>query len=661
MAEAKYLTIQDYIDAEHAALGLAFGYRVQDYFCDGGTDASGQSTLQVNLFNGSIGDGPSAVTIIIPDVLNECPVNNSGGGGISDLSPKPTPTTILYTITGIVYLDGQESPENTVIITTPGNTTVTMKTPVIPGYKFVRWERRISNIAVPVSFVPRFDIDMAYSDLTFYGYYIFDSIPDTVAETPLPSPSSTEIIVPTPTPTPVPPTPTPSPSPFVTPEPSPPPPATPPAPSPTPRYVETGDPIQISPSVLEFEYFRGTELPPQAKQFTITNLYADSSLLVRMYSPFIYPTTISLGPKETKQVVVTINEIAYLESLDFGITTGDVTIDVERTLLPLPTPIIVIPPATTPTPEQPIAGCTSLGAKNYNPLATIDDGSCIFPVDGCRDPMALNYNPNADIDIPTVCRYEMKIVKVSGDNQTAGSSLLVKELVVAKVIQINSATGAEIPVSGIPILIQTDGQDSSALAINSTTPVFETTSDGNGEVRLLWKVDSSFTVSQLRYVIDTTAIDPKYAVSTSSVIFTAIRGTPATTVTTTPTEIIPDDTRPVTPLPTPTPASVPVTVTLYSGPVDGIRLDVGDLTGDFNPFVALNVNGTISTQRFPNSVVGQIDSGNQVTAIASPVAGRDWRFVGWSNLQNTLVSTNTSYTFTPTQNIQLVARYARGL
>jgi hypothetical protein len=47
----------------------------------------------------------------------------------------------------------------------------------------------------------------------------------------------------------------------------------------------------------------------------------------------------------------------------------------------------------------PISGCTNTQATNYNPLATVDDGSCIYPgVSGCTDPLASNYNPNATID-----------------------------------------------------------------------------------------------------------------------------------------------------------------------------------------------------------------------------------------------------------------------
>ncbi len=47
-------------------------------------------------------------------------------------------------------------------------------------------------------------------------------------------------------------------------------------------------------------------------------------------------------------------------------------------------------------PEE-ISGCTDANAINYDPLATIDDGSCIDPIIGCMVPDALNYNPEANI------------------------------------------------------------------------------------------------------------------------------------------------------------------------------------------------------------------------------------------------------------------------
>jgi hypothetical protein len=42
-----------------------------------------------------------------------------------------------------------------------------------------------------------------------------------------------------------------------------------------------------------------------------------------------------------------------------------------------------------------ILGCTDSVALNYNILATLNDGSCIYVTAGCTDPFAVNYNPLA--------------------------------------------------------------------------------------------------------------------------------------------------------------------------------------------------------------------------------------------------------------------------
>ncbi len=45
-----------------------------------------------------------------------------------------------------------------------------------------------------------------------------------------------------------------------------------------------------------------------------------------------------------------------------------------------------------------ISGCTDTNALNFDPNATVDDGSCIYCVYGCMDPTALNYDVNATCD-----------------------------------------------------------------------------------------------------------------------------------------------------------------------------------------------------------------------------------------------------------------------
>lgn len=56
-------------------------------------------------------------------------------------------------------------------------------------------------------------------------------------------------------------------------------------------------------------------------------------------------------------------------------------------------PIQPLPPVVT--------GCTDPAATNYNPSATADDGSCVYPaplIAGCTDPAATNYDPSATTD-----------------------------------------------------------------------------------------------------------------------------------------------------------------------------------------------------------------------------------------------------------------------
>ena len=67
--------------------------------------------------------------------------------------------------------------------------------------------------------------------------------------------------------------------------------------------------------------------------------------------------------------------------------------------------------------QQEISGCTDSGAINYNPNATIDDGSCTYEqqngqngqqdILGCMDVSAKNYNPDATVDDGS-CTYQQE-------------------------------------------------------------------------------------------------------------------------------------------------------------------------------------------------------------------------------------------------------------
>ena len=84
-------------------------------------------------------------------------------------------------------------------------------------------------------------------------------------------------------------------------------------------------------------------------------------------------------------------------------------------------------------------GCTDPSALNYNPQATSDDGSCIYPEEGCTDPNAINYNPLATLDDGT-CLYTLDFPE-EGTNFLDGSVMqlcrepLTKEEVLMNVCQ----------------------------------------------------------------------------------------------------------------------------------------------------------------------------------------------------------------------------------
>ena len=106
-------------------------------------------------------------------------------------------------------------------------------------------------------------------------------------------------------------------------------------------------------------------------------------------------------------VINTANVIGNYTSLTFNPTLG--IYFANNVTVPTPVQGCTNPAATNYNPLAtvddgscilPVRGCTNSAATNYNRLATVDDGSCVFPVivAGCTDPRATNYNPTATVD-----------------------------------------------------------------------------------------------------------------------------------------------------------------------------------------------------------------------------------------------------------------------
>jgi len=72
-----------------------------------------------------------------------------------------------------------------------------------------------------------------------------------------------------------------------------------------------------------------------------------------------------------------------------------------------------VPCLSTP----PVYGCTDDDYQEFDPLATVNDSSCVnLHIYGCTDPSAFNYDPNATInDIVPDCQYQLWIGDAGGD------------------------------------------------------------------------------------------------------------------------------------------------------------------------------------------------------------------------------------------------------
>ncbi len=148
--------------------------------------------------------------------------------------------------------------------------------------------------------------------------------------------------------------------------------------------------------------------PAATSQTGVTCLYAPTCMLSAS------PSTIQTGDSSTLSWVTT-------HTTSFVITSGNTSLG---SLTPVVSGSTIVSPlntagytgtatgpggsvtcgklvTVTPAPPVVVHGCTNPSATNYNPGATVDNGSCAFPpvvVRGCTDSTATNYNPSATVD-----------------------------------------------------------------------------------------------------------------------------------------------------------------------------------------------------------------------------------------------------------------------
>ena len=81
--------------------------------------------------------------------------------------------------------------------------------------------------------------------------------------------------------------------------------------------------------------------------------------------------------------------------------------------------------------DTPISGCMDPIADNYNPDATLSDGSCVYqqaPVLGCTNPLAFNYNPEATEDDGT-CSFDQSFIYGDASNDGTINVLDIVQIV----------------------------------------------------------------------------------------------------------------------------------------------------------------------------------------------------------------------------------------
>jgi len=138
---------------------------------------------------------------------------------------------------------------------------------------------------------------------------------------------------------------------------------------------------------------------------TIVEWDLNGTPLVNPYSPISSTGFISTQAGELPGMYVTQSGTYTLTVTDNGAGGNCITTSSINVIVPIcgctdPNALNYDPLATIDDSSciYCVDGCMDLTATNYNPLATCDDGSCTYPRLGCTDPLATNYDPNATID-----------------------------------------------------------------------------------------------------------------------------------------------------------------------------------------------------------------------------------------------------------------------
>ena len=158
------------------------------------------------------------------------------------------------------------------------------------------------------------------------------------------------------------------------------------------RWIEQDPTTSLTDSPYEFAEFVTDSAwgsSPEAPEFTA--LYFEQPISVNASSFYAAAVITEFEWEESLEVLANADSdfdestIVYLQS-----GSGEFVWFAGQSSTPAIRLITCVP--------EPIEGCTDPEATNYDPFATLDDGTCTYPVSGCTDPEAVNYDPVAVID-----------------------------------------------------------------------------------------------------------------------------------------------------------------------------------------------------------------------------------------------------------------------
>ena len=142
-------------------------------------------------------------------------------------------------------------------------------------------------------------------------------------------------------------------------------------------------------------YTNGTGTPG------VSAWFSDANLTVTEGHGGTYPFGFNFSPRNWNGTVHygDPNAVTYTYAWSNGATTEDLTNVSAGTYTVTATDCYGCTVSASATVAvNAVPGCTDSTAFNYNPLANIDDGSCLPVVTGCTDSTAANYDPSANTD-----------------------------------------------------------------------------------------------------------------------------------------------------------------------------------------------------------------------------------------------------------------------